>query len=115
MNSQPGRNKKVTREEAFESVKAETHNILPETKLDKALFCVDPLTGLIIAATLVRPDKKLAGLKARSVEKRFKEKSFAADADRGHIAGCCEIGVELGEFIALGVEAMKGISDDLGL
>ena len=93
----------------------ETHGISPETKLDKALFCVDPFTGLIIAATLVRPDKKLAGLKAKSVKKRFKEKDFAAEANRQYIAQCSEIGLELDEFIKLGVTAMQEIAADLGL
>ncbi len=93
----------------------ETHGIPLETKLDKALFCVDPLTGLIIAATLVRPNKKLAGLEAKSVKKRFKEKSFAAGANRQHISQCGEIGLELGEFTELGVAAMQGIAADLGL
>ena len=93
----------------------ETHGIPVETKLDKALFCVDPLTGLIIAATLVRPDKKLAGLEARSVKKRFKEKGFAAGASREQISKCSEIELELDEFIELGLEAMKGIAPQLGL
>jgi len=92
-----------------------THGIPRETRLDKALFCVDPLTGLIIAAVLVRPDKKLAGLEAKSVRKRFKEKSFAAGANREQISLCSEIGLELDEFIELGVEAMKGIAANLGL
>ena len=91
------------------------HGVLPETKLDKALFCVDPLTGLIIAAALVRPDKKLASLEARSVMKRFKEKSFAPGANREQIAQCSQIGLELEEFIELGLGAMKGIADNLGL
>ncbi len=93
----------------------ETHGVPPETNLDKALFCVDPLTGLITAAALVRPDKKLAGLEAKSVKKRFKEKGFAAGANRQHIAKCSEIGIELDEFIELGVAAMQGIAADLGL
>jgi len=93
----------------------ETHGIPLETRLDKALFCADPLTGLIIAAALVRPDKKLAGLEAKSVLKRFKEKSFAAGANREQISRCSEIGLELGEFIELGLVAMQGIADDLGL
>ena len=92
-----------------------THGIPLETRLDKALFCVDPLTGLITAAALVRPDKKLAGLETKSVIKRFKEKSFAAGADRQQISQCSEIGIELGEFIELGLEAMKGVAADLGL
>jgi len=93
----------------------ETHGIPRETKLDKALFCADPLTGLITAATLVRPDKKLAGLEAKSVIKKFKQKSFAAGVDREQISLCSEIGLELDEFIQLGVEAMQGIAKELGL
>ncbi len=93
----------------------ERHGVPFETRLDKALFCVDPLTGLITAAALVRPNKDLAGLEAKSVRKRFKEKSFAAGANREHIARCSEIGLELDEFIELGLVAMKGIASDLGL
>jgi len=93
----------------------ETHGVALETKLDKALFCADPLTGLITAAVLVRPDKKLAGLEASSVLKKFKEKSFAAAVDRNQIGQCRQIGLELDEFVALGLEAMKGIALDLGL
>jgi putative nucleotidyltransferase with HDIG domain len=93
----------------------QAHGIPLETKLDKALFCVDPLTGLIIAAALVRPDKKLASVEAKSVRKRFKEKSFAAGASREQIAQCTNIGLELDQFIELGLEAMKEIAADLGL
>jgi putative nucleotidyltransferase with HDIG domain len=93
----------------------ETHGIPRETKLDKALFCADPLTGLITAAALVRPDKKLAGLEAKSVIKKFKQKSFAAGVNREQISLCSEIGLEFDEFIELGLEAMQGIASDLGL
>jgi putative nucleotidyltransferase with HDIG domain len=93
----------------------QTHGIPAETKLDKALCCADPLTGLIVAAVLVRPDKKLAGLEVKSLKKKFKEKSFAAGANREQIAGCTELGIELDDFLGLGLEAMKGIADDLGL
>jgi len=93
----------------------ETHGIPRETKLDKALFCADPLTGLIIAAALVRPDKKLSGVEAKSVRKRFKEKSFAAGANREQIALCSELGLELDEFLELGLKAMQEIASDLGL
>jgi len=93
----------------------ETHGIQCETLLDKALFCADPLTGLIIAAALVRPNKKLAGVKASSVTKRFGEKRFASGANREQIAQCSELGLELEEFIALGLEAMQGVADELGL
>ncbi|MFC2007165.1 HDIG domain-containing metalloprotein [Chloroflexota bacterium] len=93
----------------------EAHGIQRETELDKALFCTDKLTGLITAAVLVRPDKKLANLEAKSVMKRYKEKGFAAGSNREQIAMCSEIGLELDEFIVLGIEAMQGIADDLGL
>ena len=93
----------------------EAHGIPRETKLDKALFCVDPLTGLITAAALVRPDKKLAGVELKSVRKRFKEKSFAAGANREQIATCSQLGIELDDFIELGLKAMQGIAKELGL
>ena len=93
----------------------ETHGVLPETTMEKALFCADPLTGLITAAVLVCSDKKLAGLEAESVKKRFKEKGFAAGASREQISRCVDIGLELDEFIAIGVEAMKGIAPQLEL
>ena len=93
----------------------EAHGVPCESRLDQALFCVDSLTGLVTAAALVRPDKKLAGVEIESVRKRFKEKSFAAGANREHIAKCSEIGLELDEFFELGLEAMKEIAVYLGL
>jgi putative nucleotidyltransferase with HDIG domain len=92
----------------------EAHGVPRETKLDKALFCADPLSGLIAAAALVRPDK-LSGLTTKSVMKRFREKSFAAGVNREQVAQCQEIGLELEEFIDLGIEAMKGIASQLEL
>jgi len=91
------------------------HGIAPETKMAKALLCADPLTGLITAAALVRPDKKLEGVEAKSVKKKFKEKSFAAGANREQIASCSEIGLELDEFIELGLKAMKSVAANLSL
>lgn len=91
------------------------HGVTLDNRLDRALYCVDPLTGLITAATLVRPDKKLSGVEVRSVRKRFKEKGFAAGADREQIASCRDLGLELDEFLELGLNAMKGITADLEL
>jgi len=93
----------------------QNHGIPAETKLDKALCCADPLTGLIVAAALVRPDKKLAGVEVASLKKKFKEKSFAAGANREQIAWCTQLGIELDDFLELGLEAMKGIAPSLGL
>jgi len=93
----------------------ETHGVIPETVMEKALYCTDPLTGLITAAVLVRPDKKIENLEVTSVRKRFKEKSFAAGANREQIASCTEIGLELDEFITIGIAAMKDIAPQLEL
>ena len=93
----------------------EAHGIPTSSNMDKALFCADPITGLITAAALVRPEKKLAFVEAKSVRKRFKEKSFAAGANRENIATCNSLGIELDEFIDLALKAMQGIAPDLGL
>ena len=87
-----------------------------ESRLDKALWAVDPLTGLIVAAALIRPEKRLSAIDAQFVLNRMKEKSFARGANRDQIKACeTELGLPLDEFIALGVKAMQGISEELGL
>lgn len=94
----------------------EGHGILPESLLDKAIFVTDPLTGLIVAATLVLPSKKIADLTAENVLNRFKEKAFARGANR-EIMGKSEklLNLKLEEFVKIGLEAMQEISEDLGL
>jgi putative nucleotidyltransferase with HDIG domain len=94
----------------------EAHGILPLTKMAKALFCLDPLTGLIVAATLVLPSKKLNDLKADNVLNRFKEKSFARGANREIIKKCEEyLGLPLEKFVEIVLKAMQEISEQLGL
>jgi len=93
----------------------EVHGVPRESLLDKALYCADPVTGLIVAAALVLPDKKLSGLTLSSLLKRFKEKRFAAGASREQISLCRELGLELEEFLSLSLEAMQGIASELGL
>src|SRR5680860_365717 len=83
--------------------------------MDRALFAADPLTGLITAAALIRPEKKLEFVKLKSLKKRYKEPSFARGARREDIATCTELGIPLEEFLEDGLEAMKSISGDLGL
>lgn len=85
------------------------------TLMDKALYATDPLTGLLVAAALIHPDKRLASIDVPFVLNRFGEKSFARGADREAISSCTDFGLELEEFIALGLGAMQGIADDLGL
>lgn len=81
-----------------------------ETRMEKAIYAVDPLTGLIVAATLVLPSRKLGDLKIKSVLKRFKEKSFARGARRDVISSCRDFGLELKDFIKIGLVAMQKIS-----
>ncbi|NLC69996.1 MAG: HDIG domain-containing protein [Desulfuromonadaceae bacterium] len=80
-----------------------------------ALAAGETITGLITATALVYPDKKLASVKPKSVTKRYKERAFAAGADREIIAECGKLGMELGEFSELCLRAMQGIADELGL
>jgi putative nucleotidyltransferase with HDIG domain len=94
----------------------EAHGILPLSRMAKALFCLDPLTGLIVAATLVLPSKKLKDLKVENVLNRFKEKSFAKGANREIIKKCEEyLGLPLEKFVEIVLKAMQEISDQLGL
>ena len=94
----------------------EAHGILPATLMEKALYVVDPLTGLMVAAALVLPSRKLADLGVESILNRFKEKAFARGANRGIIAKCQEyLNLDLKEFFRIGLQSMQGISEDLGL
>jgi len=100
-----------------EAVKAhnDAHGLPRETAMARALYAADPLTGLIVAAALIHPDKKLAAINTQFVLNRFEEKSFARGARRDTIDACSELGLSREEFCALGLEAMQGIADDLGL
>jgi hypothetical protein len=103
--------------EISEAVKThnEAHGILPQTKMAKSLYCVDPLTGLIVAATLVLPSKKLNDLTVENVLNRFKEKSFAKGAKREIILKCSEINLSLEKFVEICLKAMQEISVEFGL
>lgn len=86
-----------------------------DTEFQHALAAGETITGLITATTLVYPDKKLASVKPRSVTKRMKQKAFAASVKRENILECEKIGIPLPEFAELSVNAMREISDTLGL
>jgi len=89
---------------------------IPRTKVfHHALSAGETITGLITATTLVYPDKKLASVKSKSIRKRMKAKAFAASVDRDKIRECEKSGIPLDEFIDLSLQAMQGISDELGL
>lgn len=95
---------------------SDASSIPRNTLMAKALYACDELTGLIVAAALVHPDKKLAPLDVEFIMRRFKEKAFARGAHREQILTCePELGIGLEEFIAICLSAMQGIADDLGL
>lgn len=85
------------------------------TQFQHALAAGETITGLIMATTYVYPDKKIEGVKTKSITKRMKEKAFAASVKRENILECEKIGIPLDEFAELSLDAMKGISDVLGL
>ncbi len=84
--------------------------------MDKALWVVDPTTGMITAAALIRPSKSTSDLKLKSIKKRMKDKRFAAAVNRDQIKACeSEIGMELTEFLTICLRAMNEIRDQIGL
>lgn len=92
------------------------HKVPPQDLMAKALYCVDPLTGLIVASTLVLPDKKIESLNTQNILNRFKEKSFAKGANRETILKCEEfLNISLEDFISICLNSMQNISSDLGL
>jgi len=86
-----------------------------EAPMDTAIFAVDPLTGLIVAATLMHPTKKIRNIDAEFVKRRYREKSFARGARREDIETCRNLGLELDEFISICLVAMQGIETELEL
>ncbi len=87
-----------------------------ESRMEKALFACDELTGLITAVALVRPSRSLADLTAASVKKKWKDKAFAAGAKREVIErGAQELGVDLWEHVENVILAMRPVASDLGL
>jgi len=102
-------------QDIIHAIKAHAAKVPCESKMDWAIFSIDPLTGLIVAATLMHPSKKLREVDVGFVQRRYKEKSFARGAKREDIEQSKNIGLELDEFISICLEAMQGIDKDLGL
>ncbi len=91
------------------------HGLERLSLMDSALHIADPLTGLIVAAALISPKKTLA-IDPQFVLNRFAEKQFARGANREQISLCHqELGIDLEEFIAIGLMAMQAIAPELGL
>lgn len=95
---------------------AEYTGVTRDSTMEKALFACDELAGFITAVALIKPSKSLAEADVKSVRKRMKDKAFARKVNRDDIInGAAELGVDLDEHIALCIEAMKAIAEELGL
>jgi putative nucleotidyltransferase with HDIG domain len=91
-------------------------NVEPQNDLEKTLYAVDELTGLVVASALVRPSKSVMDLTAKSVKKKWKDKRFAAGVDRSIIEKGAEMmGMELGELITDTIMGMREIAEKIGL
>ena len=91
-------------------------DVKPESLLERTLYTIDELTGLVAAAALVRPSKSILDLTPKSVKKKWKDKRFAAGVNREIIETGCEcLGMELSDVIAETIAGMKPVADKIGL
>ncbi len=91
-------------------------DVKPESDMEKILYAVDELTGLVTSAALVRPTRSVLDMKAKSVKKKWKDKRFAAGVDRSVIERGCEmLEMELGELITDTIMGMREVAEEIGL
>lgn len=93
-------------EDIINAISSHSGNTPIITFLDKCLWAADPVTGFIIAAALMNPEKKISAIQLPSLKKKFKSKGFAAGANREQIASCSELGLELDSYLELCLLAM---------
>ena len=101
--------------DAIKAHNAEALGLQRKAEFDFALTCAECITGMVVATTLVYPDKKIASVKPKSILKRMKQKEFARNVNRDHIRKCEMLNIPLEEFAELSLKAMGTISDELGL
>lgn len=88
----------------------------PVTLLEKTLFAIDELTGLVTTSALVRPSKSVLDMEAKSVRKKWADKRFAAGVDRAVIErGAANLGVDLNELISDTIMGMREVAEEIGL
>jgi len=91
-------------------------DVEPQSELEKTLYAVDELVGLVVATALVRPSKSVMDMEPKSVKKKWKEKSFAAGVSRDVIEkGAQMLGMELSELIGDVIMGMRAAADEIGL
>lgn len=88
----------------------------PQTELEKVLYAIDELTGLVVTTALVRPSKSIMDVKVKSVKKKWKDKRFAAGVDRSIIEkGARMLGMEVSDLIADTLAGMQEVAEEIGL
>jgi len=105
-------------EEVKRAIKAhnfERTNVIPESRMEKALICCDAISGLLIACGLVMPTKKLAEVKVKTVKKKFKDKDFARGANRERNLFCEKIDVPKEKFFEIALDGLKEYAAEIGL
>jgi putative nucleotidyltransferase with HDIG domain len=91
-------------------------NVEPVTDMEKTIYTIDALTGLIAAAALVRPSKSVMDMEAKSVMKKWKDKAFAAGVNRSLIEkGAAMLGMELNQLVTDAIMGMREVKDRIGL
>jgi len=102
-------------DQIIHAIQAHAGQVPCQTDMDWAIFSIDPLTGLIIAATLMHPNKKIRDVDLGFVQRRYKERSFARGARREDIEQVENLGLDLDEFLSICLGAMQNIDQELGL
>ena len=91
-------------------------DVKPESEMEKILYAIDELTGLVVTSALVRPSKSVMDMNAKSVKKKWKQKQFAAGVDRSIIEKGAEmLGIEVGELITDTIMGMRDVAEEIGL
>jgi len=91
-------------------------DVKPETEMEKVLYAIDELTGLVVTTALVRPSKSVLDVKTKSVKKKWKDKRFAAGVDRSIIEnGAKMLGMEISELITDTIAGMRDVAEQIGL
>ena len=104
-------------DQALQAIRAhngERNNTPPQDRLDFALRCGESVTGLVSASALVRP-QGMQGMKAKSLKKKMKDKSFAAKVNRENIRECERLGLDLSRFLDIAVSSITPIAKQVGL
>jgi len=102
-------------DDLLHAIRAHGENEEIVSKFDLALYAADAVTGLITAATLMRPDRSIKTMKLSSLKKKFKNRKFAAGANRDQMIRSSELGLEISDFLELSMNAMAKIEIELGL